>query len=320
MMSQNPAGSLLVRDELTGWLSRLDLEENGPERSFALQAWNGDSDYTIDRIGRGTIHVPACCMSILGGIQPGRLRSYLAETLRDGPGNDGLMQRFQLSVWPDMPSNWEYVDRAPDPVAEQRVRHVFRELTRLDSAQPLRFRFAPDAQELFIDWLTELEAKLRSNELHPALISHLSKYRSLMPSLATLFELADLASIEGFDGASLAKKINFVCLDHTRQAAAYCDYLESHARRIYSCVTTPQMRTAQELAGKIKARKVGADGFFTTREVYLKGWSGLDTPESVKLAVEVLKDAGWIREASSEPGPSGGRPPIRYAVNPKLWP
>jgi hypothetical protein len=141
MMSQNPAGILLVRDELTGWLSRLDLEENGPERSFALQAWNGDSDYTIDRIGRGTIHVPACCMSILGGIQPGRLRSYLAETLRDGPGNDGLMQRFQLSVWPDMPSNWEYVDRAPDPVAEQRVRHVFRELTRLDSAQPLRFRF-----------------------------------------------------------------------------------------------------------------------------------------------------------------------------------
>ena len=37
----------------------------------------------------------------------------------------------------------------------------------------------------------------------------------------------------------------------------------------------------QELAEKIKKRKVGADGFFCCREVYLKGWSGLDTPEAV---------------------------------------
>jgi putative DNA primase/helicase len=71
--------------------------------------------------------------------------------------------------------------------------------------------------------------KIRRNDLHPALISHLSKYRSLMPSLALLFELADRASIEGFDGSCLAGRENFVSLEHTRQAAAFCDYLESHA-------------------------------------------------------------------------------------------
>ncbi len=32
-------------------------------------------------------------------------------------------------------------------------------------------------------------------ELHPAMIAHLSKYRSLMPSLAALFELADKAAM-----------------------------------------------------------------------------------------------------------------------------
>jgi putative DNA primase/helicase len=30
-------------------------------------------------------------MFMLGGIQPGRLRSYLVGAIKDGPGNDGLI-------------------------------------------------------------------------------------------------------------------------------------------------------------------------------------------------------------------------------------
>ena len=182
-MSENPAGILVIRDELTGWWSQLDRAGREGERAFCLQAWNGDTGHTIDRIGRGTIHVEACCMSMLGGIQPGRLRSYLVDALEDGPSNDGLIQRFQLLVWPDTAPDWNYVDRAPDAASEQQAARVFRKLVELDAENPARFRFAPDAQELFIEWLAELEAKIRGDELHPALVSHLSKYRSLMPSL-----------------------------------------------------------------------------------------------------------------------------------------
>jgi putative DNA primase/helicase len=57
-------------------------------------------------------------MSMLGGIQPGRLRSYLVDAIKDGPGNDGLIQRFQLLVWPDTSTDWTYVDRAPNAAAE----------------------------------------------------------------------------------------------------------------------------------------------------------------------------------------------------------
>ncbi|MGO9257925.1 MAG: DUF3987 domain-containing protein [Bryobacteraceae bacterium] len=83
-MSENPAGVLVIRDELTGWWSQLDRAGREGERAFSLQAWNGDTGHTIDRIGRGTIHVEACCMSMLGGIQPGRLRSYLVDALARG--------------------------------------------------------------------------------------------------------------------------------------------------------------------------------------------------------------------------------------------
>jgi putative DNA primase/helicase len=311
-MSENPAGILVIRDELTGWWSQLDRAGREGERAFCLQAWNGDTGHTIDRIGRGTIHVDACCMSMLGGIQPGRLRSYLVDALEDGPSNDGLIQRFQLLVWPDTEPDWTYVDRAPDTALEQRAARVFRKLVELDAENPERFRFDSDAQELFIEWLTELEGKIRKDELHPALVSHLSKYRKLMPALAVLFELTNAAAA-GKGGT------NLVSLHHAKRAAAWCDYLQSHARRVYSCIVTPQLRAARELADKIKQRKLGADGLFSCRDVYLKGWSGLDSPGAVKQATEVLHEAGWVRDLSSESGPLGGRPSNRYEVNPRVW-
>ena len=321
-MNENPAGILVIRDELTGWWSQLDRAGREGERAFCLQAWNGDTGHTIDRIGRGTIHVDACCISMLGGIQPGRLRSYLADALKDGPSNDGLIQRFQLLVWPDTDSKWSYVDRPPDAASETQAARIFHRLVELDVENPMRCRFASDAQELFVDWLADLEAKVRGEELHPALVSHLSKYRKLMPALALLFELADRAANGALDhDERAAEAADYLCvsLEHTRQSAAWCDYLETHARRIYSCVTTPQMRAAQVLADKIRNRKVGADGVFSCRDVYLKGWSGLDSPEMVKLAAEVLQDARWIRVVGGESGPLGGRPSDRHRVNPKVW-
>ena len=213
------------------------------------------------------------------------------------------------------------MDRAPDPASEATAARVFRNLVAVDSEGPMRFRFAPDAQELFIEWLARLESRVRCEELHPALVSHLSKYRSLMPALALLFELADCAAagpmgVEG--GSSDADQCLRVSLEHARQAAAWCEYLESHARRIYSCITTPQMRAAQVFAERLKKRQIALDGFFSCREVYLKGWSGLDSPELVRMAVEILQDAGWIRDVNRESGPSGGRPSTRYQVNPRV--
>jgi hypothetical protein len=319
-MSENPAGVLVIRDELTGWWSQLDRAGREGERAFCLQAWNGDTGHTIDRIGRGTIHVEHCCMSMVGGIQPGRLRSYLVDALEDGPSNDGLVQRFQVLVWPDTESEWRYVDRPADEVCQRRVEQVFRSLIELDAEAPARFQFDAGAQELFVAWLEELEGKVRGQELHPALVSHLSKYRKLMPALALLFELAERAGrgSEGSVGAPRGIDLK-IRLNQARRAAAWCEYLESHARRVYSCVVTPQLRAARELAEKLRARKVGADGFFSCREVYLKGWSGLDSPEAVKLAAEVLEDAGWVRSLAGETGPLGGRPSNRYEINPRVW-
>jgi len=318
ILAENPAGVLVMRDELSGWLAELDRIGREGEREFFLSGWSGDIPHTIDRVGRGSIHVPKCCLSLFGSIQPARLRAYLADAITDGPSNDGLFQRFQVLVWPDASCEWELVDRPPNAVALEQARKVFEALAGTSADEPRRLCFAPDAQELFYEWLTELETKIRGGQLHPALVAHLAKYRSLMPSLALLFELADSAA--GLGGGES------VSLDHTRHAADACACLESHARRVYSCIVSPGLRAARELAEKIRRKQVGRmdEGsgalVFSARDVYLKQWSGLDTPERVFGALEVLCDAVWVRPALKESGPSGGRPGTRYIVNPRLFP
>ena len=111
ILSENPAGVLVIRDELTGWLAELDKQGREGERGFYLQGWNGDAGYTVDRIGRGSIYVPAVCISLLGNIQPARLRWFLSQAFNGGRGDDGLFQRFQILVWPDPPSDWRLIDR-----------------------------------------------------------------------------------------------------------------------------------------------------------------------------------------------------------------
>ena len=311
ILAENGSGVLVVRDELTGWLASLDRQGREGERGFYLQSWNGDAAFTIDRIGRGSIHVEACCVSLIGLIQPARLRWYLAQALEGGPTDDGLIQRFQIAVWPDPPHEWRLVDRPPNESANRTASAVFDRLAALDSENPVTLRFVPDAQELFFAWWAELERAIRSDSLAPALASHLAKYRSLMPTIAGLFELADAAAEN--DGPSREALIS---LEHTQQAAAWTEYLAAHARRIYSCAISPELRAVRDLAAKIK-NGILLDGF-TTRSVYLRGWSGLDTPERGRAALALIEDAGWIRRDSQAPSESGGRPSERWVINPKV--
>lgn len=312
ILSDNPAGVLVVRDELTGWLAQLDKQGREGERAFYLQAWNGDGGFTIDRIGRGSIRVPAVCISLFGNIQPSRLRSYLSPAVAGGPGDDGLFQRFQIIVWPDPPREWALVDRPPNSAALAVAEKVFVALSKLSIEEPVDACFSPDAQKLFFEWWSELEGKIRAESgLHPAMVAHLSKYRSLMPSLALLFELADLVAAV----APIATGIT-VGLDHARQAAAYCAYLESHARRVYACVVSPETAATRDLARHIKAGDLPE--LFSTRDVYFKGWSGLDSPERVRRALDFLEDAAWVCKAEPPTSPSGGRPSEAWIVNPKV--
>jgi putative DNA primase/helicase len=54
---------------------------------------------------------------------------YLGAALKGGAGDDGLVQRFQLAVYPDVSRRWRNVDRWPDTQARQRAWEVFQKRT-----------------------------------------------------------------------------------------------------------------------------------------------------------------------------------------------
>jgi putative DNA primase/helicase len=313
ILNQNPRGVLVFRDELVGFLRQMERDGHEQDRAFYLEAWNGDGRFTYDRIGRGTLDIEACCVSLLGGIQPGPLAGYLEGVARGGAGDDGLVQRLQLLVWPDVARGWRNVDRAPDRDARQAAAGVY---ARLDALAPLQLgagrdedggipylRFDDGAQEGFDAWRSGLEARLRSGELHPAMESHLAKYRGLVPSLALLGHLADVGG----------GPVGIVALE---RALAWAEYLESHARRVYDAVVRGDLCAARALGERILEGDLSSP--FGVRDVYRHGWAGLSSRAAALAAVGVLADLDWLRAEAVGTGPAGGRPTARYRVNPKL--
>lgn len=313
LLNENPNGLLLYRDELVGLLKSLDKEGQEGARSFYLESWNGNGRYTYDRIGRGTLDIEAAIVSIIGAIQPGPLQAYLRDAVRGGSADDGLMQRFQLAVWPDVSAVWRNVDRWPDTDAKNAAWAVFQRLDQqtaddfgaerdqFDASEIPFLRFSPtSAQQQFDDWRGHLEKHLRSGQDHPAIESHLAKYRSLVPSLALLIHLADTRG--GLIGG-----------DSLDKAICWVTYLESHARRLYGAAVKPDISAAKALAQKIVAGELGEQ--FSLRDVYRNGWSGLSSSEEAQKAADVLIDFDWIRRERFATATKSG---TRHFINPKV--
>jgi putative DNA primase/helicase len=309
ILQHNPNGTLAYRDELVGLLKSLDKEGNESARGFFLTAWSGTEGYTFDRIGRGlNQRIEACCLSLLGSIQPAVIGGYLRQAVA-GAGDDGLLPRFQLLVWPDVSSEWRDVDRWPESQARATANETFDRLDTLvpkvigatleDGGIPY-LRFDESAQELFSEWRAALERRLRSGEDHPAVESHLAKYRKLVPALALLTHLADQSG--GAVGEMALLK-----------ALSWAEYLESHARRAYASVTQAEAEGARALLKRIRKGEVPDP--FVGRDVYLKHWACLSKPAEVHEAVRLLADLDYLR---IEEQPTGGRPKAAIWINPKV--
>jgi putative DNA primase/helicase len=191
------------------------------------------------------------------------------------------------------------VDEAPNLLALDRAVTVYERLHAMDALEDA-LHFNADAQALFIEWWGWLEQTLARNPtVHPLLQSHFSKYRSLMPSLALLFQL------------STSRTISEVKLPATQMAVAWCDYLARHAQRIYWPVVRPGGGAMALLARHL--RDVAGEKL-TVRDFTRKEWSGLKTPDGIEEALKALAPLHWVRP---EPAGRWGKG-TRWAINPSL--
>lgn len=233
--------------------------------------------------------------------------------------NDGLLQRFQLLVYPDENKKKKYIDRKPDSVAKQRAYDLIQKIATMNFQEAgakkeeldkfCNFRFTPEAQDLAVKFFMDIENnKLQDDEYSPIFKQHLSKYSSFMPSLALVFHLINLA-----DGA---KDEGGVSLTVTKQAINWCKVMESHAYRVYHGIGN----TGNQAAIALQKRIIKGDlnNPFTLREVQRKGWYLLTDRSSIDKAVFELEQASCLIKVYQDSGI--GRPKTEYHINPALLP
>jgi hypothetical protein len=228
--------------------------------------------------------------------------------------NDGLLQRFQLLVYPDDVKVWTLVDRTPNSVAQDQAMASMKNLATMNfreqgafqakEGEPPYFSFTETAQYFFYAWLEDLEKDKLIAEDEPIMIEHLAKYRKLLPALSLIFHLILVASGKAYGN------IDVQCLS---MAKDWCDYLETHARRIYDGGLSPGYEGARTLARKIQDGELKST--FELRDVYRKQWSHLRNREEAAAALEVLIEHNWIKENQIV---DSGRAKCVYLINPKV--
>jgi len=112
-------------------------------------------------------------------------------------------------------------------------------------------------------------------------------------------------------------KVRYITKAAALRAAAWCEYLETHARRCYGLLLDDGLRAAQARSRKIEQGRL-LDGF-TARDVRQHQWRFLTTDEAIEAALNWLEDGYWLRpnEVGGK-GPGTGRRTVRYSINPKI--
>ncbi len=328
--SQNPNGILVNRDELTGLFKYLDKPDNEQARTFYLEGFNGKGSKTFDRITRGTIFIENHCLSVLGGIQPEKIDQYLQRISE--MGNDGLMQRFSLLVYPDRIPNSKEKDLPVNEQLAEQIQMIFDRLDRLDewelSEQGISTNgkraivsFDDNAYPVFMAWYDDL--KERSNHFEHGIIQqHLMKYPKTLLGITLVFHLVECITKNLSDWG----KVNLPTL---QQAIKFLGMLESHMIRIY----TPIIDNAQTKAGLLANRLLNIikqparnsdlakwlESGFTKRQLTRRDWQGLKNGDDVQTALDILTENHWLNWTSEQTTGQGGRPTERYFINPLLF-
>ena len=247
------------------------------------------------------LHVPRAAVSLVGGIQPGVLRSAIGRYHMQ----DGLCARLLMAMPDPRPVRW--TDATIDPAVEGAMEGIFDRLVKMEPAadaegntEPFPIDLAPEEKDLWVRYFNRHRAELAG--LHDDLAAAWSKLEAYAARFALIFQLSAWAAGQASDDAISAASM--------QAGIELSDWFGGEARRVYELfVETDADREARELVGLIQ-RKGGA---ITARE--LMHTSRKFQPTKVAYAaLDSLAKAGvgkWHIDVST-----GGRPRQEFRLSP----
>jgi hypothetical protein len=234
IISNNPNGLLVSRDELSGFLKMMDKQGKEGDRAFYLAGWNGTNSFSVDRIMRGSTYIPRLTLGVLGNIQPSMIKQYVYEAVQ-GNKADGFLQRFQLTVFAEAMEQ-KLIDRYPNELLRDHFHKMLETIvtvkefkgTQKDDFESIPFyRFDDKAQIVFNNWYLN-NYKEAQNAFNEAYEGHLSKYPKLFASLCLIFHICE--PLDYGDGLN-----NYNIDENTaRKVVKLVNVLKAHAEKLYS--------------------------------------------------------------------------------------
>lgn len=168
LLQQNPSGLLIEADELSGLIKGFNqYKSGGNDREFFLSMFDNKS-YSVDRKSLDdALIINNPFLSILGGIQPEKLKNLLNEA-KDP--NDGFIERL-LFIYPEITRKLEFPENVISYELKERIRNLF---YRLDDVRywddvkntPITIKLSDKANELNKNFYVELE-QLVSDNIYP---------------------------------------------------------------------------------------------------------------------------------------------------------
>jgi Protein of unknown function (DUF3987) len=299
-----PKGLMVVRDEISGWLTGMDAY-NPAGRAFWLEAYGGRPYRVERRSHKEPIEINRLVVAVYGGTQPERLSE-----MSIGP-DDELFSRI-LWLWPD-PVPFRRGSTMPGATWAVEALNRLRELDLApgNPPNPVLVTLTPGAQTLMEEFGKEMEARLR--EAGGLLRSALGKARGAALRLSLVLEWLWCCA-----KADMPLPPDNISEEAFAAAAALVEsYFMPMAERVFGDAGAADVeRRAATLARWIdKERPTEVHVRMLLREVRLPG---LRSAEQIKEAADLLVDADWLRApVKTVFGQPRGR--VAYPVNPLLW-
>lgn len=282
VLKDNDRGVLCIQDELSGWFGSMDAYTGGKagnkDRAAWLQAYNGGFRQ-VDRVMRGSVHIPNFSVSMIGGIQPDAIRR-IAKDMTD----DGLMQRFMVVIGRNAPE----FDRREDDHVGRNFAALVDHLHRIQPGGDV-ITLSEDAHQVR-EQIVAYAAELSDYPALPGgLRSHLGKWSGLFARLLLTYHAIDCAVARVHPNE---RKVSGAC---ARQVDAIMRrFLLPHALAYYTDIlgASSDLEHARWVAGYILSKKLDS---ISNREIVqaYKQWRALDDWRRQRV-MQVLEDMGWI--------------------------
>lgn len=270
-----------------------------------LKGHSGD-ELRVDRVGRGSVVVSRCCLTLAYSVQPDVIRGLAGNKSFRGRG---LIGRFLYGL-PKSNLGNRRIDA--EPITEKMADDYGRLIRRLSSIEvdddrSRLLRLDRAAADLFRSWQAEVETMLAPDGLLSDLKDWGGKLCGLSARLAAVIHLSIIDDPEPWHLP--------VSLSAVESALMIARWSIPHAQAVIGLMAADDGRL-DDAAYCLRFIRSRGEPQVSRRDIHSHGRSRFDgDPARLDRALDTLIDRGWLRSVDSDR--AAGRPSVRFDVNPK---